>query len=284
MLVRRGVNVASGVEYRDVDAAPIAWRQVGRHTTADHPVVFLHGLGGSRLSWDPQLAAVGQVRYSVAWDLPGYGASEPLGNGRTALTFERLAESAARFIKSLGVPAAHVVGISFGGMIAQYLAAWHPQHVRSLTLLATSPAFGLDGTDPAAWRAARLAPLDAGRAPGDFAESVLRSLAGPTIAPEALDQQVAAMRRVPSEGLRRSIDCLITHDSRALLPSIVAPTQCLVGDLDTETPPTYSQAIVDLVPGARLVVVPGVGHLLNAEAPETVNQAILHHIHAVKQP
>ena len=273
-----GVTVVDGIAYRDIDAVPIAWRQVGRHTTTEYPVLFLHGLGGSRISWDPQLAAVGPWRYAVAWDLPGYGRSAPIEGGRAPMTFDRLADAASLFIQSLGVHAAHVVGISFGGMIAQYLATRHPERVRSLTLLATSPAFGLDGTRPDEWRATRLAPLDAGRAPADFAESVLRSLAGPAITAEAFEQQCAAMRRVPAAALRRAIDCVITHDSRAVLPTVAVPTQCLVGSLDAETPPAYSQAIVDLVPGAQLVVVDGTGHLLNAEAPDAVNQAIIRHI------
>lgn len=244
-------------------------------------MVFLHGLGGSRLSWQPQLTVIGAQRYSVAWDLPGYGMSEALLRGRSPMTFARLADAAALFIQSLGVQRAHVVGISFGGMIAQYLAAQHPQRVASLTLLATSPAFGLDGTLPEDWRAARLAPLDNGQQPADFAHDVLRSLAGPNITADALDQQIAAMRRIPAAALRQAINCLITHDSRSLLASITAPTQCLVGSLDTETPVAYSQAIVDLVPHASLMVIEGAGHLLNAEAPDAVNAAILSHIATV---
>ena len=277
--VRESARVTIGdTIIRDIDAAPIAWRQGGRHTTTRPPVLFLHGLGGSRLSWQPQLTAIGAQRYSVAWDLPGYGVSEALHRGRSPMTFERLADAAALFIQSLGVARAHVVGISFGGMIAQYLAVQHPHRVASLNLLATSPAFGLDGTSPEAWRAARLAPLDAGQQPRDFADAVLRSLAGPQITADALDQQIDAMRRIPAAALRQSVNCLITHDSRPLLPNITAPTQCIVGSLDSETPVAYSQAIVDLVPNASLVVVEGAGHLLNAEAPDAVNAAILAHL------
>ncbi len=95
--------------------------------------------------------------------------------------------------------------------------------------------------------------------------------------------QIAAMRRVPADGLRRSIDCLITHDTRAILPGIQAPALVLVGALDDETPPAYSQAIADLLPHATLQVVPGAGHLLNVEAPDAVNAAIAAHVTAVEQ-
>jgi pimeloyl-ACP methyl ester carboxylesterase len=168
-----------------------------------------------------------------------------------------------------------------GGMIAQYLAAFHPSRVRSLTLLATSPKFGLDGTDPTEWRAARLAPLNRGVQPSDFAPAVLRSLAGPSITSEALDSQIAAMGRVTAAALRTSIECLITHDSRALLSGIVAPTQCLVGSLDDETPVEYSRAIAaGIGRNTPVRVIDGAGHLLHVEAPDAVNALIAEHCRA----
>lgn len=237
--------------------------------------MLLHGLSGSRLSWEPQLAALSDAYRVVAWDLPGYGVSKTLVE---TVTFARLARAVTELADDLGADRFHLVGLSFGGMIAQYAAAAHPSRVASLTLLATSPKFGLDGTKPDAWRAARLAPLDAGQEPVDFADVVLRALSGPSITPEALAEQKAAMARVTGIALRTSIDCLITHDSRPILASITAPTQCIVGELDDETPMSYTQYLVDHIPGARLAVIEGAGHLVNVETPEAVNHVIRTHI------
>lgn len=259
----------------DVDDGGFAWRETG----AGDLIVLLHGLGGSRLSWEPQLSGLAGEHRVAAWDMPGYGAAPRLVDGTT---FGTLAQAAADWIAVLGHDSAHVVGISMGGMIAQYLAAWHPDRVRSLTLLATSPAFGMDGTSAEQWRAERLAPLDDGLEPADFADHVLRQLAAPTITAELLDGQRKAMERVTSAALRRSIDCLITHDSRALLSTIAAPTLVLVGELDVETPRSYAQHLSDHLPSAWLQVVPAVGHLLNAEAPAAVNEAIIRHIRHVE--
>ena len=261
-------------EPRDVRGVAIAWRESGSRG-ADEVVLLLHGLGGSRISWEAQLADLGRRALVAAWDLPGYGASPPLA-GPT--TFPALADAVVAWADELGVGRVHLVGISFGGMIAQYAAAAHPERIASLTLLATSPKFGLDGTEPEAWRAARLAPLDAGQEPIDFADRVLGALAGPNITAEAMAGQRAAMARITSTALRRSIDCLVTHDSRGVLSQIGAPTAVLVGGLDDETPVAYAQAIVDLVPGATLEVVPGAGHLLNVEAPDAVDAAIVRQI------
>lgn len=253
-----------------------AWREAGDGTL----VVLLHGLGGSRISWEPQLGQLGDERRTAAWDMPGYGDAAPLPD--EPLTFRALADAAAGWIAELGEQRAHVVGISMGGMVAQYLAAWHPHCVRSLSLLATSPAFGMDGTDPATWRAARLGPLDDGLEPADFADRVLRAIAGPHIGGAALEWQRAAMARVPAAALRRSIDCLVTHDTRPLLAAITAPTLVLVGALDRETPPDYSEYLAHHLPHAALEVVPGAGHLLNAEAPDVVNRLVDHHLTRVE--
>jgi 3-oxoadipate enol-lactonase len=254
----------------DPDGA-FAWRAAGDR--AGVPIVFLHGLGGSRPAWDAQLAGLGDRWMCAAWDLPGYGASSPL---REPVTFAALAAAAARFIGRFG-PSAHVVGMSFGGMIAQYLAAFHPSRVRSLTLMCTSPKFGLDGTNPIEWRAARLRPLDQGVQPADFAHAVLSSLAGPSIKESALASQVAAMTRISAHALRTSIECLGSHDSQALLGGISAPTQCLVGDLDQETPIAYSEAISSRILGATTHVIGGGGHLLHVEYPDEVNRLIETH-------
>ena len=124
---------------------PIAWREAGEGPV----VVLLHGLGGSRTAWEPQLATLSAARRVVAWDLPGYGASAPLAG---PLTFDGLADAVAGLLDAVGTQVAHLVGLSFGGMIAQHAVLRHPARVRSLALLATSPAFGLDGTSATTWR------------------------------------------------------------------------------------------------------------------------------------
>lgn len=256
---------------RDVEGGTIAWRESG----AGDAVVFLHGLGGSRTAWDVQLQDLSSAYRCVAWDAPGYGASPPLPG---SWTFPRLVEAVVGLLDALDEPTAHLVGLSLGGMIAQHVAVAFPGRVRSLTLISSSPAFGLDGeTTPEEWRRARLGPLDDGLEPAAFAERVIAAIAGPEIEPGAFAEQCAAMARIPGAALRQAIDCLVTHDVRAMLPSVTAPTLVLVGALDEETPPSYARTIAELVPGARLVVVPEAGHLLPAEAPSSVNAHLRAH-------
>ena len=256
--------------FLDVDEQPTGWRESG---TSLDVSVFLHGLGGSRISWGPQIAPLSAERRIVAWDAPGYGVSAPI----TELTFAQYADRAAALIRAVSPEApVDLVGLSFGGMIAQYTAARFPERVRSLTLMCTSPAFGLDGTDPQQWRDARLSGLEHFGSPGAAAPAILGSLVGPDgahVVPEA----VQAMERIPMQGLLDAIATITTHDTRAILPTIDVPTLVLVGSADDETPVAYAQAIVDLMPNARLQVIDGAGHLLNLEAPDAVNEAVLAH-------
>ena len=175
----------------DVDG-PVAWREQGR----GQPVVFLHGLGGSRTSWEPQLRGLSDEFRAIAWDMPGYGASAPV----EPLTFAAVADAVARLLDAAGVDRAHLAGESFGGMHALHAALRHPDRVGRLVLANTSPAFGLDGTDADAWRSARLAPLDAGLSPADIAEDVLTAIAGPGLTLEALAMRVAGFSRIPGGG------------------------------------------------------------------------------------
>jgi len=251
----------------DVDGGPVAWREAG-----DGPVVvLLHGLGGSRTAWEPQIEALTGDFRCVAWDLPGYGASPPLDG---PLTFPALADAVAGLLDTLDVERAPLVGLSLGGMVALHAALAHPDRVAGLALLDTSPAFGIDGTDPDEWRAARLAPLDAGLTPADFAEDVLRSVAGRGFGGEDLGQAVAAMARIPTDGLRAVIDLLPTHDVRDRLGEISAPTLVVVGEDDAETPLAYSEALAAGIPGARLEIVTGAGHLTNLEQADAVNRLL----------
>ena len=249
---------------RDLDEDPVAWREAGEGPA----VLFLHGLGMSRTGFDPQLTELSDRRRCIAWDMPGYGAS-PLPAG--GLTFPLLADAVAALLDRLELSSAHLVGLSMGGQIALHAALAHPARVRSLALLDTSPAFGLDGTDPEEWKRLRLEPLEQGAEPAAFAEQVLRGVMGPRVTDAQVAEAVATMSRITAPALAAAVRNLVTHDVRARLGEIEAPTLVLCGELDEETPLAYSEALRDGIAGAELAIVPGVGHVSNLEAPEAVN-------------
>jgi 3-oxoadipate enol-lactonase len=264
---------------RDVDAAPVAWREAGGGggaagtggTGSGRPIGLLHGLGTTRTAWEPQLVALGAQRRCLAWDMPGYGASAPL----PAMTFPALANAAAAWLVVAGAAPAHVAGLSMGGMVALHLALGHPAVMRSLVLIDTSPAFGLDGTITAeAWTAARLAPLRQGATPASMARSSIARLVAPGTPPSVIDAAAASAARIRPDAFEQAVRCLPTHDVRGRLASIRVPALVIVGELDAETPPAYAEHLAGAIPTARLAVVPGTGHLSTLERPDTVNRLI----------
>ncbi len=258
------------VTLHDHDRDPLWWRESRPDSEADTdatPAVFIHGLGGSRIAWDPQLSALGATRRCLAPELPGYGGSPPVPD----MGFACLADLLSEFIAEVGGGRAHVVGLSMGGMVAQHLALGHPDRVASLVLLDSSPAFGIDGTDPQEWKRLRLDALDRGLTPAEMAPGVIRSVAGPGLRGPALESAVAAMSRVTASGLRAAVEMLPSHDLTTQLHRISAPTLVAVGEFDTETPLSYSRMLATAIPDADLKIVAHSGHLSNLENPREVN-------------
>ena len=260
------VQPTGGCDITDHDRHPVAWREAG----AGPPVVFLHGLGGTRTAWDPQLRGLAGRFRCIAWDMPGYGASAPVAD----LTFGAVADSLAGLLDTLEIEAADLVGLSFGGMHALHAAIRHRSRVGRLVLADTSPAFGMDGTTPQAWKATRLAPLDAGLSPAEFAGGILDAICARALEPPLRSQLIESFGRISPAGFRAAVECLPHHDVRDTLGGIDAPALVIVGEADRETPVAYAEALAAGLPNATLEVLERVGHLSPSEAPERFNQLV----------
>jgi len=239
-------------------------------------VFFLHGLGGTRLSWGAQLRELSQHFRCIAWDMPGYGDSLPL----EPLTYAGIAERFVRFLDRLQVDKADLVGLSFGGMHALHAAINYPDRVNRMVLADTSPAFGMDGTTKADWIASRLASIDAGQTPADAAESVIDAISAVQLVGQVRDETLAAFGQISARGFRAAVECLPTNDVRDQLGAIHHETLVVVGELDEETPISYAQVLADGLPNSSFEILEGVGHLSPAEAPERFNQLVAHFLGA----
>ena len=246
--------------------AKTAWIEQG----SGPPLVFLHGLGGTSGAWGPQLQHFSASYRCLAWDMPGYGDSAPAG----PLTYRTIADRLVAMLDDAGIEKADLVGLSFGGMHALHTALAHPDRVGRMILANTSPAFGMDGTDPDEWKAARLAPLDQGQTPASMAPMVLDAIAGRPLDPDVRHDLIAAFGRISSAGLRAAVECLPSNDVRSRLPEIGHECLVIAGELDHETPVSYAEVLAGLLPNARLVVMPGVGHLSPSEDPSGFNSLV----------
>ncbi len=239
--------------------------------TAGPPLLFLHGVGGGAESFCPQLRHFGARFRAIAWNMPGYGGSTP----RDPLTFAELARALADFLDEREIAAAHLVGHSIGGMIAQEFAATFPERVGSMTLVATSPAFGrLDGEFQKRFLAERLGPLDAGRGMAELAPEIVASLVGEDPDPQGVELAIACMRRVPEDTYRAAMTCLTGFDRRAALSGYRMPVLLVAGERDRNAPPPMMRRMAERIPEARFIEIAGAGHLLPLERPDEFNRVL----------
>ena len=232
------------------------------------PVILLHGIGGA--AWGTTLSSLAPLPV-LDWHLPGYGGTELLAE----TSFENWAKALRDALDARGITRADVVGHSIGGMLAQEFALRFPERLRGLVLYGTTPAFG--GRDPAfaeAFRRDRLAPLDAGRDMASLASEMMPAMLGPDAPDDAAPAAIAAMAATPAAAYRATVRCLTSFNRRDDTGRIAAPTLLIAGDKDPLAPPKTMERMQAQIPGSKLVVLPGAGHLAHLEYPAAFNAAL----------
>lgn len=239
----------------------------------DTAVFMLHGVGGGKAAWagnQPVLAAAGYR--TVAWDMPGYGASPPLVPCTNAL----LAGALGMLIDHIRAKRNVLLGHSMGGMIAQEVAALHPARVHGLVLYSTSAAFGkADGAWQQQFLQSRFAPLDHGLGMAGLAEKIVPSMFAPNADPATLAEAAALMARVPADSYRAALSAIVSFNRLSALADIAVPTLCLAGELDLNAPPAVLEKMAGRINGAQYICLPGVGHIANIEQPALFNSTML---------
>lgn len=231
------------------------------------PVLCLHGIGGDRTSFADQLGQLGGRRV-IAWNMPGYGGSDPL----MQMDFAALSGAVVALLDALGIATVHLVGQSIGGMIAQEVAIRSSDRVASLGLIATTPAFGgRDDSFRQAFVAARLGPLDAGADMATLAQQAIPAIIGPAASAEMRQLAIAAMGRIDETAFRQVVSCLVTFNRRADQHRISQPCCLIAGSHDTNSPARVMAKMADGLANATFHTVDQAGHLVNSESPGTVN-------------
>ncbi|MFC7307220.1 alpha/beta fold hydrolase [Streptomyces monticola] len=226
----------------------------------------LHGIGSSSAAFAHQLADLSTVARVVAWDAPGYAASP---DPQAAPGLDGYADTAAELIRERG-GRAHVIGVSWGGVIALRLAARHPDLVAGLVIADSSRGSGTDQGRAEGMRR-RAAELEASGAQ-EFAAARAPRLLSPD-APDGLVRAVtrtmAASVRLP--GYAWAAETMAATDLTPDLARIDVPALVLCGEHDTVTGVEESQRIAGLLPRGVFVILAGAGHLANQEQPAAFN-------------
>jgi len=234
-------------------------------------VLFLHGVGGGAQSWYPQINSFALKYQAAAWNMPGYGKSILSGG----MSFPSLAAALLALLDDRSWAKVHLVGHSMGGMVAQEFALDHQDRLHSLTLSATSPAFGRpDGDFQKKFIDARLAPLAAGGTMADLARELVETMMSDEADPNGRQLAYDCMANVPENTYRAAVECIVSFEQRANLPNIRVPTLVLAGETDTNAPAPMMEKMAAKIPGARFVCLPELGHLANLEDPLAFDAAL----------
>ena len=240
-------------------------------STGEGPaVICLHGIGADATSFAHQMEAYPNHRV-IAWNMPGYAGSKPLGT----LTFTALSDRLEAFIQAMNLGAVHLMGQSIGGMVALEHACRRPEQVQSLTLVATTPRFGgRDDTFKEAFLVARLGPLDAGQSMEDMARDTAPALVGPLCSVAEIKRIEAAFARIPEETWRAILTCLVTFDRSADLNAVTVPTLVVAGSADRNAPARTMEKMAAGMPDAAFHELQGAGHMVHQEMPDVFNALV----------
>jgi pimeloyl-ACP methyl ester carboxylesterase len=243
------------------------------HGSGD-PVLLVMGLGSNAYGWARTIPWLAETHQAIAFDNRGVGRSDvPKG----AYTISQMAADAAAVLDACGHRTAHVIGASLGGMIAQRFAIEHAERVRSLVLLCTTP-----GSVHAARAADDVmrALVQGGEDPAEVYRRNAWFLYGTETRerhPERIEADLVERSRIPTTptGFYGQLQAAMGHDVWDALPSIAVPTLVVHGDADVLVPTENGRLIASRIPGAELVLLPGAGHMLQADSGDAVRAAIL---------
>ena len=233
---------------------------------AGPPILFISGLSGDKNGWAPVVEQLKHQYECITFDNRGIGQSS---RPRSGYTIPDLTRDTLGLLDGLSISRAHILGMSMGGMIAQSMALQRPELVGGLVLVGSFAAPN-----------SRLMHVLKAR---KFMQRRMKryeyiwALAAWMFGPEALDKPAfidAFARKVadnPHPQALHAFDQLVDgigqFDNRAQLKEIRQPTLMMVGEHDILTPPHLSRILVEGIPDAELVVLPGVGHFCHAENP-----------------
>jgi 3-oxoadipate enol-lactonase len=238
---------------------------------ASPALLLLHGIGSNRRSFRRQLEGLAARYRAIALDAPCYGLS---ADPSQAFTLEAMADAAAGLLDGLGIPAAHVLGHSMGGVAAQLLYHRHPAKVRSLILADTNPGSGsLPEPERSARIERRIWAIET-QTPRQMAEERAPALVSAAASRELIDELVGVMAEIRPTTYRAAAVAMGTTDLSELLRIIRVPTLVVVGELDTVTPPAVATALAQSIPGARLVTIHEAGHASHQERPDQFNATV----------
>jgi pimeloyl-ACP methyl ester carboxylesterase len=248
----------------EIDGLSVAYHRAGNGPA----LVLLHGFTQDSRVWRSQLESLSTEFTVIAWDAPGAGeSSDPPDSFRIG----DWAESLAGILNHAGIQQAHMVGLSWGGLLAQEFYSRQSERVLSLVLADTYA--GWKGSLPEPLPEERLSAClrDSSLLPAEFVSLYLPAMLSRSVSPEVRKELAGIMSDFHPAGFRLMATALAQADTRELLPQIHVPTLLIWGDRDERVPIAVADQFLNAVPGANFAVIRGAGHVSNMESPTEFN-------------
>jgi pimeloyl-ACP methyl ester carboxylesterase len=251
----------------NVGGSSIAYREAGLGA----PLILLHGFLCDSRCWSGQLSGLSDQFRVVAWDAPGAGASS---DPPETFTTNSYARCLAGFLDTINVARAHIVGLSWGGILAQEFYRLYPERVRCLVLADTYAGWKGSLPEPV-WRD-RLASclLDAAGPPDALVAKILPGLFTDGVPQEVRKEMSHIVAEFHPIGFRLMSMSSAEMDTRELLPNIDVPTLLLWGDDDRRSPMHVAKQLHQAIPAAELAILSNAGHVSNMEQPDAFNAQV----------
>jgi 3-oxoadipate enol-lactonase len=241
-----------------------------RHAGANGPaIIFVHGVGSSAAIWDPQLDEFSRDYRCYAIELRGNGSAQTAPPA-ASITRDGFVEDVLAVAKTAALERFHFVGCSLGGVVGFELMRRVPERIASLTLVGSFAAY------PNAERQV-ITIVEAVTAAGDvgaFAQARIEKILPPHSSEARREETLAQMAHKSLSSYIAATHATWTGDYRADLQHINVPALVICGELDAIAPVALSQEIADGIAGSQLVVLPGAGHITNADSPRAFNDAL----------
>lgn len=271
-------GTAPAVRQIRANGADLSYVEQGQGT----PVVFVHGAVGDHRYWEPQREAFAKAHRYLSYSFRYHGAAPWLDDGK-GYTTETHAADLAAFIKALGSGPVHLVGLSYGGVLAAMVALEHPSLVRSLTLaepgLFSVLAETSDGKMALDEWMKGSQPMVAAIKAGDLKLATRRLTTLVTGAPaEEFDKLPAGFRQVLLDNAR-TLPLLLAAPPVTLtcemLRGIKVPTLLVRGARTPNIFVVTNRTVGQCIAGSRLVVIPDASHAMSYDNPEAFNREVL---------
>ncbi len=245
----------------------LAYDETGSGT----PLLLIHGWPHNRTLWAGQLSGLATQARCFAPDLRGFGSSTVQG----PYSIEQYADDLVALLDARGIERTVVDGLSMGGYVALALLRRHRSRVRALILTSTRATAD---TDEARAKRARLIELVEQEGVEALAQRQLRAMVGATTfetRPQIRESLRELMAAAPAEGVIGGLRAMAARaDATDLLPTIDIPTLVVGGAEDTFTGPDELRAMADRIPGSRLELIAGCGHVCAYERPAAYNHVV----------